>query len=250
MTESNLRAVLVTGGSRGLGLAVCRDLLDHGYRVGTCSRTRTPEIQQLDERFGPSGRLRWMRCTLGDTLEEEQCFRTFLEWAGVDHFYGLVNNAGIAREGILASFPNVESERILNVNLGAALRMARLSLQALLRRSGPGRIVNVSSIIAVRGYTGLAAYSASKAGLDGLTRSLAREVGRRGITVNSVNPGYLETDMSASLGSEQRSQIVRRTPAGRLGRVEDVTPLVRFLLSDEAAFITGQSIVADGGVSV
>jgi 3-oxoacyl-[acyl-carrier protein] reductase len=109
--------------------------------------------------------------------------------------------------------------------------------------------VNISSIIALRGYTGLAAYSASKAGMDGLTRALAREVGRRQITVNSVNPGYLETEMSTSLEQQQRQQIIRRTPLGRLGRVEDIVPLVQFLLSAEAAFITGQSIVVDGGVS-
>ena len=164
-------------------------------------------------------------------------------------FYGLVNNAGIAKEGILATFPNVESTRILNVNLIAALRMARRALQVLLTRPGAGRIVNISSIIALRGYTGLAAYSASKAGLDGLTRALAREVGRREITVNSVNPGYLLTDMSASLEQQQRTQIIRRTPLGRLGTVEDVSPVVRFLLSDDAGYITGQSIAVDGGIS-
>jgi 3-oxoacyl-[acyl-carrier protein] reductase len=129
------------------------------------------------------------------------------------------------------------------------LRLTRLFLRTLLARNTAGRIINISSIIGSRGYTGLAAYAASKAGLDGATRALAREVGRRGITVNSVAPGYLETEMSASLEGGQRSQIVRRTPLGRLGTVSDVTPVVRFLLSDEAGYITGQTILIDGGIT-
>jgi 3-oxoacyl-[acyl-carrier protein] reductase len=239
--------VLVTGGSRGLGLALVRDLVSQGYRVGTCSRSPGRELNELRDRFATT--LYWATCSVGDQEQEHRYFRDFLEWSGKASFYGLINNAGVARDGILASFPNVESERILSVNLLGALRLARLSLQVLLGRPGPGRIINVSSIIALRGFTGLAAYSASKAGLDGLTRSLAREVGRRGITVNSVNPGYLETEMSASLGEEERIKIIRRTPLGRLGRTEDVVPVVRFLLSPDAAFVTGQSIVVDGGAS-
>ena len=244
------RTVLVTGGSRGLGLGLTEDLLAAGYRVGTCSRTMTPELQSLLARHAAEDKLFWEACTIGQPESELAFFRNFLGWCGKENFYALVNNAGIAKEGILATFPNIESERIIEVNLVAALRLARLAMQVFLGRPGTARVVNISSIIAVRGYTGLAAYSASKAGLDGLTRALAREVGRRAITVNSVNPGYLETEMSSSLERDQRQQIIRRTPLGRLGQVADVVPVVRFLLSDEAGFITGQSIVVDGGISV
>jgi 3-oxoacyl-[acyl-carrier protein] reductase len=243
------QTILVTGASRGLGLALACDLLAEGYRVGTCSRTLTEPLRELIEEHRADERLFWEECTLGDSASEERFFRSFIGWSGKAEYYGLVNNAGIAREGILATFPNIETERILGVNLVAAIRLARLSLQVFLGRPGAARIVNVSSIIALRGYTGLAAYSASKAGLDGVTRALAREVGRRAITVNSVNPGYLETEMSASLEGNQRQQIIRRTPLGRLGRVEDVVPVIRFLLSPDAGFITGQSIVVDGGIS-
>ena len=172
-----------------------------------------------------------------------------MEWIGQRQLYGLVNNAAIAGEGILATYPTRDCERIIAINLTSAIRMSRLALRVLLASPAGGRIVNISSIVGGRGYTGLAAYSASKAGLDGLTRSLAREVGRRRITVNSVAPGYLETALSASLAEPQRRQIVNRTPLGRLGAVSDVVPLVTFLLGDEAGFITGQTLVVDGGIS-
>lgn len=248
MSHDQPRTVLVTGGSRGLGFGLVKGLLAEGYRVGTCSRTLSEPLQALRTSAGEQW-LYWQPCNIGDEAEEQRFFRGFLEWSGRPSFYALVNNAGIAREGVLSTFPNIESERIIGVNLVAALRMARLTMQAWLARRGPARLINISSIIAIRGYTGLTAYSASKAGMDGLTRALAREVGRRQITVNSVNPGYLETEMSASLGDEQRQQIIRRTPLGRLGTVEDVVPVVRFLLSPEAGFITGQSIVVDGGIT-
>jgi 3-oxoacyl-[acyl-carrier protein] reductase len=250
MTTNSQRVALVTGGSRGLGLAIVRDLLASGYRVGTCSRKLSPELRRLLEQHASGNSLYWKPCEIGDSPAEGEFFEGFLRWSGRQDFYALINNAGVAKEGILASFPNVESERIVSVNLLAALRFSRLALQVFLKRAGPARIINISSIIAMRGYTGLAAYSASKGGLDAMTRSLAREVGRRQITVNSINPGYLETDMSKSLRHEQRDQLIRRTPLNRLGTVADISPFVSFLLSDEAAFMTGQSLVIDGGISV
>jgi 3-oxoacyl-[acyl-carrier protein] reductase len=243
------RVVVVTGGSRGLGLAIVKDLLDHRYSVATCAKKITPEIECMQKRSVKSDTLFWHPCAIGDEKEEKAFFDAALEWAGEDNIYGLVNNAGIAGEGILASFPNINSSEIINVNLMGSIRMARLVLQTLLKSSRSGRIINISSIIGGRGYTGLAVYSASKAGMDGLTRSLAREVGRRNITVNSVAPGYLETSMSSGLSNDQRSQIVRRTPLNRLGQVSDIVPVVRFLLSDEASFITGQTLVVDGGIT-
>jgi len=244
----NAKTVLVTGGSRGLGLGIVKTLLASGYRVGACSRKISEPLQELidgvdDQTFY------WQPCELGNEADEKRFFDDFLEWSGKAQFYGLINNAGIAQEGILATFPNADTTRIIEVNLMAAIRMARLAVRVFLARPGAARIINISSIIAIRGYTGLAAYSASKSGLDGLTRSLAREVGRRKITVNSVNPGYLETEMSESLAGPQRNQIIRRTPLGRLGQVDDITPMVSFLLSPGADFITGQSLVVDGGIS-
>lgn len=241
------RFVVITGGNRGLGLGLVRELLADGYRVATCSRTMSVQMEELI-RTTPA-RLFWKCCQLGDVEQETTFFESATNWAGDDVLYGLINNSAVAGEGVLATFPNVDSERIISVNLLSALRLCRLALQKMLKEGKGGRIVNISSIVGIRGYTGLAAYSASKAGLDGLTRSLAREVGRRNITVNSVAPGYFDSALSAGLGPTQKTQIVGRTPLGRLAKIEDITPLVRFLLSNEAGFITGQTIVVDGGIT-
>ncbi len=246
--QQGQRLVVVTGGSRGLGLGIATDLLDAGYAVATCSRTSTDEVAALQEAHGPN-RLMWAPCTIGDPASETEFMAAAAAFAADRQLWGLVNNAAVAKDGILATFPDVESERIINVNLLGSLRLCRLFLRPLLRSRKGGRIVNISSIIGSRGYTGLAAYSASKAGLDGLTRAWSREVGRRQITVNSVAPGYLVTDMSATLQQQAREQIVRRTPMHRLGAVEDITPAVRFLLSDGARFITGQTLIIDGGIT-
>jgi 3-oxoacyl-[acyl-carrier protein] reductase len=241
-----MKCVMVTGGSRGLGLAIVAGLLRENYRVITCSRTCSKELEKLREK---TDRLYWGSCTLGVESEETAFFDEAVKWLGESTLHALVNNAGIASEGILATFPNVETEKIIATNLVASIRMTRLALREMITKRTHGRIINISSIVGSRGYTGLAAYSASKAGLDGFTRSVAREVGRRNITVNSIAPGYLETEMSAALEGRQRQQIINRTPLGRLGQVDDVVPVVRFLLSDDAAFITGQTIIVDGGIT-
>lgn len=242
------RWIVVTGGSRGLGFGLVNDLLSHGYRVATCSRSGSDAIDRLLKENSPE-RLLWRACELGQEDREAEFFTSALAWGGETSFYGLVNNSAIAGEGILATFPNVDSEHIIAVNLLSAIRMCRLAIRSLLRCNTPGRIINISSVVGSRGYTGLSAYSASKAGLDGLTRSLAREVGRRGITVNSVAPGYFESAISATLSVGQLRQIASRTPIGRLATIADVVPVVRFLLTPEAGFITGQTVTVDGGIS-
>jgi len=246
--SSSAQVVIVTGGSRGLGLGIVRDLLAQGYRVATCSRTTSGPLEDLLREATPA-RLFWKCCEVGKEEQETAFFESAKSWAGDEVLYGLINNSAIAGEGVLATFPNVDSEKIINVNLLSALRLSRMALQVMLKAGKGGRILNISSIVGIRGYTGLAAYSASKAGLDGITRSLAREVGRRFITVNSVAPGYFESALSAGLGPAQKMQIISRTPLGRLANVEDITPVIRFLLSKEASFVTGQTIVVDGGIT-
>ncbi len=244
-----MRHVIVTGGSRGLGLALVEGLLADGYRVSTCSRSRTEAMERLAEDKRYSDRFHWSACRIGRAEEAEKFVAEVMEWAGEGDLYGLINNAGVVMDGVLATFPTSSIQEILEVDLLGALQMARLATRVFLRRRQGGRILNISSVIGSRGFTGLAAYSAAKAGMDGMTRSLAREVGRLGVTVNSVAPGYLNTEMTSVLSQGQLDQIVRRTPMGRLGAPEDVLAVIRFLLSDSAHFITGHTIMVDGGLS-
>lgn len=242
-----MKHVIVTGGSRGLGADMVRSLLDEGYFVSSCSRSRTTFVDELEGEAGVSSRFCYQQLDLEKVDTFEKFVATCVGRGGP--LFGLVNNAGIARAGVLATFPNIDSEQILRVNLLGPLAMSRAAARQMLRTRNGGRIVNISSIIGSRGYNGMAAYSSSKAGLDGMTRALARELGRLRITVNSIAPGYMRTEMSATLREGQMDQIVRRTPLGRLGEPADMTGLLKFLLSDAAAFITGQVILVDGGIS-
>src|SRR4029077_14903193 len=160
----------------------------------------------------------------------------------------LVNNAGLAREGVLGLFLDDDVDAVIDLNLKGTIHITRLVVRRMLRQ-GSGRVINISSIVGLSGYRGLSVYGATKAGLDGFTRALARELGTRGITVNSVAPGYLRTEMSHGLDEEQLQQIIRRTPAGRLGEPQDIARLVMFLTSEDNTYITGQTFVADGGLT-
>ena len=242
--SAGTKHVVISGISRGLGAATARALLEAGYAVSGFSRSSTEEVTALERQYGP----RFSHEQVDGTSAEP--VKRFIARMRVElgAIYGLINNAGAVQQGILATLPEIEIERMIAVNFTGAVRLARLCVRDMVSRR-QGRIINISSVVGTRGYNGLAVYSATKAALDGLTRSLAREVGRRNVTVNSVAPGYMRTHMSAGLDEEQLSQIERRTPLGRLARIEDVVPLIRFLLSDEACFITGQTILVDGGLS-
>jgi 3-oxoacyl-[acyl-carrier protein] reductase len=242
--KSENNHVVVSGGARGLGLATVRALLDAGYAVSTFSRRSSAEVEALSSQF--SGRFFFATADVGSSEET----KTFLAGAtaALGRVYGLVNNAAVVQQGILATLPEVEIERMVSIDLTAAIRLTRLCLKDMLY-AGRGRVINISSIVGTRGYNGLSVYSAVKAGLDGFTRSLAREVGRRNVTVNSIAPGYMRTDMSSGLTDSQLDQIVGRTPLGRLAESRDVTPLLVFLMSKQASFITGEVILIDGGIS-
>jgi 3-oxoacyl-[acyl-carrier protein] reductase len=237
--------VIVTGGSRGLGAGLVESFLADGDRVATCARGSTPQVESwLAEHpdhflFEP--------VDLADRAAVDAFVAAAVErWEQIDV---LVNNAGVARDGILALSSDEDVDAVIDLNLKGTLRMTRQVVRRMLAKERPGRIVNVSSIVGLSGYRGLAVYSATKAALDGMTRSLARELGSTGITVNSVAPGYLRTEMSHGLDESQLNQIVRRTPAGRLGEPADIARVVRFLCAPESDYLTGQVLVVDGGLT-
>ncbi len=241
----NIPVAIVSGGSRGLGLAIVTDLVECGYQVATFSRSATPQIEALAQTVGD--RLDYQRIDASDPDSIVRYVAELHERFG--RIDALVNNAAVARDSVLAMMSDRDISQMLDINLGGVLRLSRECIRFMLCRQS-GSIVNISSIVAERGFSGLSAYAATKAGLLGMTRSLARELGSRNIRVNAVAPGFLETEMSSELDERQRSQIERRTPLGRLGSVQDIVPAVRFLVSSDSSFITGAVIVVDGGASI
>jgi 3-oxoacyl-[acyl-carrier protein] reductase len=246
MTTGEPRTVIVTGGSRGLGVALVQSFLDAGDRVATCSRTATAHTDAWSADEGLSDRFLFQACDLADRDATDAFVHAVVERFGrVDV---LVNNAGVARDGVLGLFSDDDTDAVVDLNLKGTIHITKLVSRRMLRH-GSGRVINISSIVGLSGYRGLAVYSATKAALDGFTRAMARELGARGITVNSVAPGYLRTEMSHGLDEEQLQQIARRTPAGRLGEPEDVAAAVQYLASDAAAFVSGHVLVVDGGLT-
>jgi 3-oxoacyl-[acyl-carrier protein] reductase len=236
--------MIVSGGSRGLGRALVESYLARGWNVATFSRSLTPFVEQC-QKEAPDF-FYWSPVDASDPAAV-RCFAKQV----IGHFGrvdALVNNAGCDTDGILSTMRSEDVTRTVNVNLESALHLTSGCLRAMLAQ-GAGAIVNISSVSGLRGHTGVTVYSATKAALDGFTRSLAREVGPAGIRVNSVAPGYFESSMTAGFGTDARNRIVRRTPLGRLGRAEDIVSVVHFLVSPEAGFITGQVIAVDGGLS-
>jgi 3-oxoacyl-[acyl-carrier protein] reductase len=240
------RIVVVTGGSRGLGAGLVQSFLDAGDTVATCSRSATPNTDAWASEVALDGRFYYEAVDLADPKGCEAFVHNVTDRFGrVDV---LVNNAGVAREGVLALFSDDDTDQVIDLNLRATIQITRLVSRRMLTQHS-GRIINISSVVGLSGYRGLSVYSATKAALDGFTRALARELGSRGITVNSVAPGYLRTEMSHGLDEGQLVQISRRTPAGRLGEPEDVAAAVRYLASPEANFVNGHVLVIDGGLT-
>ena len=246
MSESSPRVALVTGGSRGLGAGLVDALLGAGYCVETCARTATETVRAWEDDPEYKERFHFGTADVSDSADAERFVKeAAARWGRLDV---LVNNAGVAREGVLGLFGDDALDQVIDLNLKGTVYVTRAASRVMLARRA-GAIINVSSVVGLSGYRGLSVYGATKAGLDGLTRALARELGSRGITVNSVAPGYLRTEMSHGLDEGQLGQIARRTPLGRLGEPEDVARAVLFLADPANTFLTGQVVVVDGGLT-
>jgi len=241
-----MRNVLVTGASRGLGLGIARKLVCSGYRVLAVARSESRELRAIREEAenGTAGSIAFFPCDLG----ELDRIPALVDQVRKEHgaMYGLVNNAGISFEGTLAMMATSQIEQLVRVNTLSPIVLTKYVVRGMMSE-GVGRIVNVSSIMAFTGYSGLAVYGATKSSLIGFTRSLAREVGRMGVSVNSVAPGFIDTHLTSGMDEKHRDRIVRRSALRRLAEVDDVANTVEFLLSDKAKSITGTVITVDAG---
>jgi 3-oxoacyl-[acyl-carrier protein] reductase len=239
-----MRNVIVTGGSRGLGLGIARTLAASGYQVIAVARGESEVLRTAIAAADGPGAIRFWPLDLSE-LGKLACLVHDIKQA-VGPMYGLVNNAGIGTSGLLATLSEAEIEHTLYLNALSPILLTRSVIRKMMV-SRRGRIVNVASIVASTGFSGLSVYAVTKAALVGFTRSLAREVGPLGITVNAVAPGFIDTDMTSTLDNAQRDQVVRRSALRRLAEIGDVADAVEFLLSDKASNITGTVMTVDAG---
>jgi 3-oxoacyl-[acyl-carrier protein] reductase len=241
MTFASLegKTALVTGGSRGIGRAIASELAGAGAAVVVGYRSGAEEAETVASEIGG-------RAIQADVSDGEEARRLVEEAGEIDI---LVNNAGITRDGLLMRMPDDDWNSVLGTNLGGVFHTCRAASRGMLKRRA-GSIVNLSSIVGVHGNPGQTNYAAAKAGIIGFTKSLARELGNRGVRANVVAPGYISTRLTEELPGELKELMLQNTPLGRFGSPEDVAGAVRFLCSDEASFITGEVLLVDGGLGM
>ena len=235
--------VLITGGSRGIGLAIARRLAASGYHVTAVARRESDDLRQAVREVG-GDRLHFKPFDLSDVDAIPAFVKAVRDEFG--RIYGLVNNAELGTEGLLATMHNSEIEALIRLNVLSPVVLTKYVVRQMMA-DGEGRIINISSIIATTGYNGLSVYGATKAAATGFTRSLAREVGRLGITVNAVAPGFIDTELTQGLSDEGRQRIAGRSALRRLPEADDVASMVEYLLGEGGRNITGTVLTVDAG---
>jgi 3-oxoacyl-[acyl-carrier protein] reductase len=241
MFDLSGRTALVTGASGGIGDAIARQLHGQGASVVLAGRRRDA-LAALADALGERTKV-----AIAELAEPQAAEQLIADASGgVDV---LINNAGLTRDNLALRMKDEDWQTVLDVNLSAGFRLIRAALRGMMRRRW-GRIVNITSVVALTGNPGQANYAAAKAGMIGMTKSLAAEVASRGITVNCVAPGFIETPMTDALSEQQRARLLERVPVGRLGSGADVAAAVGYLVSEEAAYITGQTLHVNGGMAM
>ncbi|HSL11903.1 MAG TPA: 3-oxoacyl-ACP reductase family protein [Actinomycetota bacterium] len=247
MTEGHTKVAVVTGGSRGIGRACALALAEAGWTVAIGYRTNEHDAKETVEALDAAGTPGLaVSLDVTDQASVQEAFRRVTDEAG--NVTGLVNNAGMSKDGLLLRYPMDVYEATMATNLRGSFLCSQSALRGMLREKW-GRIVNMSSAVALHGNAGQTVYGATKAGLAGLTRSLAREVGAKGITVNALCPGLLDTEMTSHLTADARAYYIDQTPLQRAATLQEVSAVVRFLMSDEASYVNGAVIPVDGGLT-
>jgi 3-oxoacyl-[acyl-carrier protein] reductase len=245
MFDLHGKSALVTGASGGIGGAIARSLHARGAEV-VISGTRAAALEELASALGE--RVHVLTADLGDA-DSVTALANDAEKIAADGIDILVNNAGVTRDGLLLRMKDEDWDRVIAVNLGSGFRLARALLRGMMKRRW-GRIVGISSIVGATGNPGQANYAASKAGMVGFSKALAAEVANRGITVNVVAPGFIQTAMTDVLNDDQRERLLAGIPAGRLGQPEDIAAAVTYLASEEASYVTGATLHVNGGMAM
>lgn len=245
MTDPDSRVALVTGASRGIGKAIALELGKQGFVVAGTATTQAG-AESITSCLAEQEIAGIGYCAdVGSNESVEELMRALQDGCGAPAV--LVNNAGITRDNLLLRMKEEEWNEVINVNLNSMFRLVKACLKPMTRARW-GRIINISSVVGSSGNPGQSNYCASKAGIEGFTRSLAREIGTRGITVNAVAPGFIATDMTSDLPENQVQEMLKQIPLQRLGRAEEVAAVVRFLASDGGAYVTGETVHVNGGM--
>ena len=234
--------IVVTGSSKGLGLAICKRLLNEDYKIVGIARSKSDEFKELEKKY--SDKLFYIKYDFNNTKDIHELVKSITKKYG--NIYGLINNAALGHDGVLGTMHETQISELIRVNIEAPILLTKYASRSMLMKLR-GRVINIGSIIGSTGFNGLSVYGATKASMQGFTKSLARELGKAKITVNTIAPGYMQTAMTSGLKGDKLESIKRRSALGHLANVDDVSGTVKYLLSNDAQNITGTTITVDAG---